>query len=171
MSPINPHRLLVVLSALFFALGCASTSSVPASEAAEEPVASKKSNDTEIAAGEVRTTLDSVYFDTAEAALRPEARDLLKEHALLILAHPEWGVVTINGHCDERGSELYNHELGERRAAAVERYLVEMGVSPDRVVVRTFGADRPAVAGHDERAWKYNRRSELQPEALTSASL
>jgi peptidoglycan-associated lipoprotein len=80
-------------------------------------------------------------------------------------------VVTIDGHCDERGSDQYNRALGRRRAAAVERYLVDMGVPSARVATRTFGEDRPAVSGHDESAWSYNRRSELQVEVLASASL
>ena len=85
--------------------------------------------------------------------------------------HPEWGVITIDGHCDERGSDRYNQTLGRRRAAAVERYLQEMGVPPSRIAIRTFGAAQPAVAGHNESAWSYNRRSEFQVEMFASAKL
>jgi peptidoglycan-associated lipoprotein len=112
-----------------------------------------------------------VYFDTNEAMVRADARDLLKSHAQSILNHPEWGVVTIEGHCDERGSDEYNRALGRRRAAAVEQYLETMGVPAERVAARTFGEDRPAVPGHNEGAWSYNRRSELRVDALTSANL
>jgi peptidoglycan-associated lipoprotein len=115
-------------------------------------------------------TLEPVYFDTDQAVLRLGSLDLLRGYAQSILDHPEWGLVTIDGHCDERGSDEHNSALGRRRAAAVERYLVEMGVPPARVTTRTFGSDRPAVLGHDERAWNYNRRSELQVEVRLSAS-
>jgi peptidoglycan-associated lipoprotein len=112
-----------------------------------------------------------VYFDTNEAMLRADARDLLKSYAQSILDHPEWGVVTIEGHCDERGSDEYNRALGRRRATTVEHYLETMGVPAERVATRTFGEERPAVPGHSESAWSYNRRSELQVDAFTSASL
>ena len=79
--------------------------------------------------------------------------------------------VRIEGHCDERGTDQYNRELGSRRAAAVERYLVEMGVPSERIATRSFGSEKPAVPGHDETAWRYNRRSELRIEVLASASL
>ena len=84
--------------------------------------------------------------------------------------HPEWGVLTIDGHCDDRGSEEYNLALGSRRAAAVERYLTDLGVPVSRLATRTFGEEKPAVAGRGERAWRYNRRSEFQIEARESAS-
>ncbi len=172
MSLINRYRLVVVLVAFLFALGCTSTSPVPKPGAHEEfdPVA-KTSDSNAVALRQASVTLEPVYFDTDEAVLRIDTRDLLKGHAQSILGHPEWGVVTIDGHCDERGSDQYNRALGRRRAAAVERYLVDMGVPRARVATRTFGEDRPAVSGHDESAWSYNRRSELQVEVLASASL
>jgi peptidoglycan-associated lipoprotein len=170
MSRINRCKLVVALVALFLALGCTSTS--PDSGAHEEfkPVA-ETSEPNEVALQQMPVTLESVYFDTDDAALRIDARDLLKGHARSILDHPEWSVITVDGHCDERGSDQYNRELGRRRAVAVERYLVEMGVPAARVAARTFGEDRPAIPGHDESAWSYNRRSEIQIEALASASL
>lgn len=172
MFPINRYRLVVVLAALLFALGCSSTSLTPGPGAHEEftPVA-EASDANPVAIRQASVTLESVYFDTDEAVLRIDARDLLNEHAQSILDHPEWGVVTIDGHCDERGSNQYNRALGRRRAAAAERYLVEKGVPPARIAIRTFGADRPAALGHDESAWSHNRRSELQIEVLASASL
>ena len=172
MSLINRYRLVVVLAALLFAPGCTSTSPAPKSGAHKEfdPVA-ETSDSTTVALRQASVTFEPVYFDTDEAVLRIDTRDLLKGHAQSILGHPEWGVVTIDGHCDERGSDQYNRALGRRRAAAVERYLVDMGVPRARVATRTFGEDRPAVSGHDESAWSYNRRSELQVEVLASASL
>ena len=122
MSAVNRYRLVVVLAAFLFALGCTSTSPVPKPGAHQEfdPVA-KTSDSNAVALRQASVTLEPVYFDTDEAVLRIDTRDLLKGHAQSILAHPEWGVVTIEGHCDERGSDEYNRALGRRRAAAVER--------------------------------------------------
>ena len=72
------------------------------------------------------------------------------------------GVITIEGHCDERGSEEYNLALGERRASGVKRYLVDLGVPASRLRTVSFGEAKPAVVGHDESAWRYNRRAEFK---------
>ena len=166
------RRILAALPiALFVSVGCTSTSPTPDLGAHEvpEPVAETSGTDS-VSPPQVTVALESVYFDTNEAMLRADARDMLKRHAESILGHPEWGVVTVDGHCDERGSDEYNRALGRRRAAAVEHYLETLGVPTTRVTSRTFGEDRPAVLGHSESAWSHNRRSELQIETLTSAS-
>jgi peptidoglycan-associated lipoprotein len=72
------------------------------------------------------------------------------------------GTVTIEGHCDERGSEEYNLALGDRRASGVKQYLVDLGVPASRLRTVSFGEAKPAVVGHDESAWRYNRRSEFK---------
>ena len=171
MFPINRYRLVAVLAAIFLSVGCASTSPAPDLSVQEErkPVVETSSANT-IAPRPVPVTLEPVYFDTDQAVLRLATLDQLKGYAQSILDHPEWGLVTIDGHCDERGSDDHNRALGRRRAAAVERYLVEMGVPPARVTTRTFGSDRPAVPGHDESAWSFNRRSELKVAVLASAN-
>jgi len=69
--------------------------------------------------------------------------------------------VVIEGHCDERGSEEYNLALGERRADAVRRYMTDLGVPGGRMSTVSFGESRPAVQGHDESAWRYNRRADF----------
>ena len=73
----------------------------------------------------------------------------------------ERGVITIEGHCDERGSEEYNLALGERRANGVKRYLVDLGVPSSRLRTVSFGEVKPSVMGHDESAWRHNRRSDF----------
>lgn len=170
MSSILRSLHFIVLPALVVALGCTSTStpSEP-TPSRSTPVSEANDADTEIRA--VSATLEPVYFDTDLAVLRTEAKKTLKEYAKSMLDHPEWGVVRIEGHCDERGSDGYNLALGKRRAAEVERFLVDHGVPASRLVTRTFGSQRPAVPGHDESAWRYNRRSELQADdVLASAS-
>ncbi|MDA3926886.1 MAG: OmpA family protein [Kiritimatiellae bacterium] len=70
-------------------------------------------------------------------------------------------VLIIEGNCDERGSNEYNLSLGENRALAVRSYLINMGVSPDRIQTISFGEEKPAVMGMDESAWRMNRRGEF----------
>ena len=151
--------------------GVAARRETPAEGQQQQAVPVADTSDTErVAVRQATVTLEPVYFDTDEARLRIEARGLLKSYAKSIVDQPEWGVITIDGHCDERGSDQYNQVLGRSRAAAVKRYLLEMGVPPARVAIRTFGAARPAVLGHDESAWSYNRRSEFQIEMFASAN-
>ena len=69
--------------------------------------------------------------------------------------------VTIEGHCDERGSEEYNVALGERRADAVRRYLLDLGVDGSQISVVSYGEARPAVNGTGETAWQLNRRAQF----------
>ena len=69
--------------------------------------------------------------------------------------------VTVEGHCDERGTVEYNLALGERRAASVKRYLVEHGIAEGRIGVMSYGEERPLDAGHTEEAWAKNRRAEF----------
>jgi len=107
----------------------------------------------------------TVYFNYDRYEIRSDARDALKGNADSIRAHADWGVVTVEGHCDERGSEEYNLALGERRANAVKRYMVDLGVPSSRLRTVSFGEAKPAVVGHDESAWRYNRRSERKPAA------
>jgi peptidoglycan-associated lipoprotein len=106
--------------------------------------------------------LRSVYFELDSALLREEGRASLSRDAQQIQSNPDWGVVTIEGHCDERGNEEYNLALGEQRAAAVKDYLLDLGVAPDRVKTRSYGEMQPASPGHDERAWRLNRRAQLE---------
>ncbi len=166
MTPTIRTLQLLGLGALA-ALGCASGSTgVEATPAAKAPKAPQKV----MAQRAPASSLDPVYFDRDQAVLRTDARGSLKARAETIRQHPELGVVTIQGHCDERGSDDYNLALGERRAAAVKRYLVDLGVPASRLETVTYGESRPTVPGHDETAWRYNRRSELASEAVQSAN-
>ena len=70
-------------------------------------------------------------------------------------------VVVVEGHCDERGSNEYNMSLGEARAVILQNYLVESGITPDRIQTRSYGEERPAVEGTGEGAWSKNRRGEF----------
>jgi peptidoglycan-associated lipoprotein len=166
MTPTIRTLQLLSLGALA-ALGCASTSTMV--EATPPEDATKAPQEVTIQPASA-PSLEPVYFDTDQALLRADARASLKARAEAIRQHPDLGTVTIHGHCDERGSEEYNLALGERRAAAVKRYLVDLGVPTSRLETLTYGESRPAVVGHDETAWRYNRRSELATEAVQSAN-
>jgi peptidoglycan-associated lipoprotein len=102
----------------------------------------------------------TVYFDYDQADIRDDARGALRSNADRLNAGG-LGTVTVEGHCDERGSTEYNLALGERRANAVKRYLVDLGVPSNTLRTVSFGEDRPAVQGHDESAWRYNRRADF----------
>lgn len=118
------------------------------------------SQDTETAS--LQSGLGAVYFDYDRSTLRPDAADTLKGHAEAIRGFPDWAHVTVEGHCDERGTEEYNLALGRRRADAVKRYLVTLGVPEDRLRTVSYGELQPAATGHDETAWRENRRAEFQ---------
>jgi peptidoglycan-associated lipoprotein len=102
----------------------------------------------------------TVYFDYDRAEIREDARPALRSNADKLNAG-NLGTVTVEGHCDERGSTEYNLALGERRANAVKRYLVDLGVPSNNLRTVSFGEERPAVQGHDESAWRYNRRADF----------
>ena len=70
-------------------------------------------------------------------------------------------VVVVEGHCDDRGSNEYNMSLGENRAIIIRNYLVQNGISADRIQTRSYGEEKPAVIGQDESAWSQNRRGEF----------
>jgi peptidoglycan-associated lipoprotein len=108
-----------------------------------------------------RPELQTLYFEFNRWELPDEARRALRSNAEHLQASLESNVVTVIGHCDERGSEEYNLALGERRAATVKRDLVDLGVPASRVRTLSFGENRPAVPGEGEAAWSRNRRAEL----------
>lgn len=101
---------------------------------------------------------DRVFFDFDQSDLKPEARATLDRQAAWLKKYGSV-TVTIEGHCDERGTREYNLALGERRATAVKNYLVADGISSARVKTVSYGKERPAVLGSNEAAWAQNRRS------------
>lgn len=98
-----------------------------------------------------------VYFDYDSAAIRSDAEGTLNKFVEFSKANDVKGV-TIEGHCDERGTREYNLALGDRRAVAVKKYLVGAGLSPEQITTISYGKERPAVDGHDDGAWAKNRR-------------
>jgi outer membrane protein OmpA-like peptidoglycan-associated protein len=109
---------------------------------------------------EIRVMSQRVYFATNSANLTTASRALLREKAA-ILARNSALAVALTGHADVRGTADYNQRLSERRAAAVKRFLVELGVTPERLTSEGRGAESPAAQGSGERAWRLNRRVEF----------
>jgi peptidoglycan-associated lipoprotein len=104
--------------------------------------------------------MSTVYFDFDSSVLTDSAKRLLDRKVVLMNANATVGI-QIEGHTDERGSSEYNLALGQRRAAAVKRYLAQHGIAEKRITIISIGEERPAVAGHDEAAWAKNRRAEF----------
>lgn len=101
-----------------------------------------------------------VNFEFDKSEVTSEFRDTIKMHAEYLNLDKD-ARVTVEGHCDERGSREYNLALGERRANAVKNALIAEGVEADRIDVNSFGEDRPLVAESNEEAWAQNRRAEF----------
>lgn len=102
------------------------------------------------------------FFDFNKADIRPDARQALQKTADLLRNYPQIRV-TIEGHCDERGSTEYNLALGDRRANATKQYLVSLGISADRMTTVSFGKEKPFCNEHNETCWQQNRRGHFVP--------
>lgn len=102
--------------------------------------------------------LKPAFFELDSSELSSEARRALDDNAGLLKQSANW-TVTIEGHCDERGTAEYNLALGERRAIAARAYLVSLGISADRLRTVSYGKEFPFDPGHDEAAYAKNRRA------------
>ncbi len=101
---------------------------------------------------------DTVYFGTDSYEVDAEDQATLTRQAAWLAKYPN-ATVTIEGHCDERGTREYNLALGERRANAAKNFLVQAGVSAARLSVISYGKERPVATGSDEASWAQNRRA------------
>jgi len=123
-------------------------------EPAETPVETPVTPSTEMSP----ISLNHVYFDFDSYSLTSEAKSTLEANGRE-LKRVTAANITIEGHCDERGTKAYNLALGEKRANAAREYLVALGVSASRINVVSYGKERPFDEGHDEAAWAKNRRA------------
>ncbi len=101
--------------------------------------------------------LKDVFFDYDKASVRDDQKAALNDNIGWLKVNTA-AKVLLEGHCDERGTAEYNLGLGERRAKAVKDYLIAAGIAADRISTISYGKERPFVLGHDESAWKWNRR-------------
>ena len=103
---------------------------------------------------------DTVFFDFDSSVLKSSEKPKVSAVADYLKANAG-KAVRVEGNCDERGNEEYNRALGERRALAVREELIRLGIDPTRVDTISYGKDKPAVQGHDESAWRQNRRDDF----------
>jgi peptidoglycan-associated lipoprotein len=103
-------------------------------------------------------SFEPAYFDYDSHNLRDDARAALDKNAAVLRQHAE-AAITIEGHCDERGTVEYNQALGERRAQAARDYLVAAGIDGSRINLISYGKERPFATGSDESSWQQNRRA------------
>ena len=101
---------------------------------------------------------DRIFFAFDRSDITAESRATLQRQAQLLQQNPSW-TITIQGHCDERGTVEYNLGLGDRRANATRQALIALGVAANRIQTISYGKERPAVVGHNEQAWAQNRRA------------
>lgn len=151
--------LLAALSAAFLLTACETPSQGTGSGAGGGSGDGYSQGGMDSSGGELAPGVsDRVFFGYDSAVLSAEAQATLERQAAW-LKQNENVSVTVEGHCDERGTREYNIALGERRAASAKKYLVSMGVKASRVSTISYGKERPAVIGSDESAWSQNRRA------------
>jgi peptidoglycan-associated lipoprotein len=110
------------------------------------------------AAEKEQTAFEDIYFVFDKSTIEPEAREILKRLAGLLGSNKNYSLV-IEGHCDERGTVEYNLALGQSRADAAMKYLVDLGLDKESIKTITYGKERPLDPGHDEEGWAKNRRA------------
>jgi peptidoglycan-associated lipoprotein len=105
----------------------------------------------------VESGLKDIFFDFDNSVIRGDQRPAVEQDFAYLKAH-QTVKVTVEGNCDERGTEEYNLALGQRRAETVKQALVAEGIAADRINTISYGKDKPYALGHDESAWHLNRR-------------
>jgi peptidoglycan-associated lipoprotein len=126
---------------------------VPAEPVAEDSIAAGSIDDINR-----NSPLKPVFYGLDEAEVDAEGQKVLQVNADLLRRYATWQI-SIEGHCDERGTAEYNLALGERRAVAARNYLVSLGIPADRVKTVSYGKEFPFDPGHSEEAWSKNRRA------------
>lgn len=151
-------RSLTLLAAVLLVAACAEDQTGKGAATGTGGAQTTQSAVTPGSAQDFQTNVgDRVFFDFDKSDVKPEGRAVLQRQADWLKKYPNV-TVTVEGHCDERGTREYNLALGERRAAAVKKMLVALGVPANRVSTISYGKERPAVVGSNEAAWAQNRR-------------
>ncbi len=122
------------------------------------PVAAETNTIAPGSQAELESIGDRVFFDFDKATLSAEGQAQLARQAEWLKTYPNVHV-TVEGHCDERGTREYNLALGERRATSAKNFLVSAGVAADRIATISYGKERPAVVGSTEESFAQNRRA------------
>ena len=106
----------------------------------------------------LNSPLGPAFFALDSTELDEQGRKVVTANAEVLRKFPTWAV-TVEGHCDERGTAEYNLALGERRADAVRAYLVSLGIAQSRIRAVSYGKESPFDPGHTDAAWAQNRRA------------
>ena len=165
MRTLKVAKSATVIAAILMLAACSSTPAPVANSGgagtAQPPQVASNAPTTNVTPGsadDFKTNVgDRIFFDFDKYDLSAEARAQLEKQATWLKTFPNV-TVTVEGHCDERGTREYNLALGERRAASAKNYLVALGIDPNRIQTISYGKERPAVLGSDETAWAQNRR-------------
>ena len=169
LTALNSVTVLAFAAALVFGLGACQSTTGPEPAPEPEPPPTSEFQDREVVepVPEQPVALPTrvlefitIYFDFDDASIRTDARPALRKNGDQL--RDVDASITIEGHCDERGNEEYNLALGERRAHAVKQYLTNLGIESSQLRTVSYGEAKPAVMGHNEAAWKYNRRAEFR---------
>ena len=167
MEVIKFGKFAALVVAFCVVVGCSSKGGDAAGTGAVDPNAGYDSSSTSSAGSSnvsseeaALRAITTFYFEFDSSDLKPEAMRALDVHSKDLKA--QGNRVALEGHTDERGTREYNMALGERRAAAVQRYLVLQGVSPAQLELISYGEEKAAVTGTGEEAWSQNRRVELR---------
>ena len=167
------RMMVAIFMSLFLFVGCSSTSQEPVQqqEPVEEPAAPvqpKAKARVDFAPGGLdpidsrgRPISRTFYFEYDKAVLSAADLASLELHAKILRRNSGRSLV-IEGHCDERGTRDYNIALGHKRADAVSKQLVSMGVDQRRITTKSFGKERPAMLGASPEAWAKNRRTVIR---------
>jgi len=145
-------KALSALAAVFLIAACSNSNETQTASAATTSVAPGTVGDFRQNVG------DRVFFDTDSSTVREDGRQTLNRQAEWLKKYPNYQI-TVEGHCDERGTREYNLALGERRANAARQYLIAQGIPAARLKTVSYGKERPDPVGSDEAAWARNRRA------------
>ena len=156
--------LLFVIPAFMFAVGCQKKVAMVVKEPVatkEEPAKVEPKKEEPVPAPTKLDTMvmqENIYFDFDKSSLKPAAQENLLRKAEWLRDNSDV-TVTIEAHCDERGTNEYNLALGDRRSESAKSFLVNLGISASRLTTISYGEERPVCAQSDEECWAKNRRA------------
>ena len=165
MKTVYRESIVTIAVILVFVVGGCSHTKKDTSETAavpEEVVETVEVDEEEVVEVpvEVISNLSNIYFDFDKSVLSREAIEELKEIGAWLLENPNTKI-RIEGNCDDRWTDEYNLALGERRARSAKNFMVSLGVATEKIITISFGEENPADPGHNEMAWRKNRRDEF----------
>ena len=149
--------LLLVVPVLMFTFGCQKKVVTEAKAPAPAPAPGMAPAPAAPQAASAMIMQEDIYFDFDKSTLKPAAQDNLMKKAAWLRDNPN-ATLTIEGHCDERGTNEYNLALGDRRADSAKAFLVDLGIAASRLTTVSYGEERPVCTQHTEECWAKNRR-------------